>query len=481
MQIATAEQAIDQVTRLAKKLDEQAKDALKWREYYEGKQPLKFSSAEWRKWFGAQYEDFSDNWCAPVVDATAERQRLLGFIPYEADQVDRDLSRIMRVNGADVDFGLAATEAQYARRAFTSVWGNPDDPSTPFVSYESPTEVVVKYAPGTRREPIAALKRWTDEDSGTIYATLYTPHHLWKFKAVGPIKGLVLPASLMGQWAPREGVDDVWPLPNPMGRVPISELPNRTSLSGGPMSTIAGVASMQDAINLLWGHLFTASDFAAMPQRVVLGAQLPKIPILNENGEQIGEKVIDLDEANVRRIINFEGKDTKIDSWPAAEPKRFLEVIQAAKSHVQDQTRTPAYYFSSSGSISNISGDTVTALDAGLVKKVKGVNEVQSDGTRRTGEMMCLAQGDHAKAAAMAAGTVKMGDEEIRSEAQLADALMKYKEIGFPFEWIAKQKIDDPEELAEVLEAYERERRDPDLDDAIRTLNRTREADALEG
>lgn len=481
MQIATADQAATLVAKMAKSLNEQAMDAVKWRDYYEGKQPLRFSSAEWRAWFGDQYEDFADNWCAPVVEATAERQRWIGFRPYEADAADKDLGRVMSINGADVEFGLAATEAQYARRMYSLVWGNPDDQATPTVTFESPTEMIVRYAPGTRREPVAALKRWQDEDTGEVFATLYTPQYLWKFRIAGSGSSLILPASMMGGWQPRVVDGEPWPLPNPMKRVPVSEMPNRTSLSTKPLSAIAGVAAMQDAINLLWAHLFTASDFAAMPQRILMGAQLPKIPVLDEDGQKIGEKPIDLPEANIRRILNFDSPTAKVDQWDPADMTKFLDVIKQARGHVMDQTRTPAYYFSSGTTIANISGDTVKALDAGLVQKVKGVNIVMGDGMRRTAEMICLAQGDKRKAAAMAAGATLWGDEEIRSEAQRADSMSKYREIGFPFAWVAKQKIDDPDELQEVLDAYEAERRDPTLENLARKSMRNAEQAALDG
>lgn len=465
MTISTLEEALVAVRRLCKKLDPQARDAEAWRRYYVGEQPLKFASTEWRDWFGAQYEGFSDNWCASVVDATAERQRWTGFRPYGVQKSDADLGRVMRTNGADIDFGLAATEAQYARRAFMTVWGNPDDESTPIVDFESPTQMVLEYESGSRRKRKAALKRWTDDD-GMTHATLYTPDHVWKFTQGSP---LVLPTHFASDWRARE-VDDVWPLPNPMGVVPVVEIANRTTLIGEPLSAISGVAAMQDAINLIWAHLFTASDFAALPQRVILGAQLPKIPVLDENGQKIGEKVIDLPQANIKRIMNFEGPDAKIGEWSAAKMDGFLEVISTGVNHIANQTRTPAYYMMGGTTFANIGAEAIKALDAGLVQKVKNLNDVQSDPMRDGAVLICKAQGEEEKAKAMAAGSVEYADIEIRSDAQLADSLTKYASIGFPFEWLAKQKISDPDELKWVIEKWEQQQADPTLERIARGL-----------
>jgi hypothetical protein len=468
--MTTLSEATALLDKLAQRLTVQAADVVKWRRYYDGEQPLKFASGEWRTWFGKQYEGFSDNWCASVVDATAERMRWTGFRPYEAKSADLDLSRVMSVNGADTDSGLAFTEAQYGRRSFMSVWGNPDDDATPLVTFESPEQVVVAYEPGSRRRRRAALKRWQDDD-GYVYATLYLPDSIWKFTARGTGSSLILPAAFATGWEPRQDpTDDVWPLPNPMGVVPIVEVENRTKLTGEPFSAISGVAAMQDAINLLWAHLFTASDFAALPQRAILGAELPKMPVLDANGVKIGEKPIELDEANYKRIINLEGPDAKIASWPAANLAVFTDVITVMVGHISNQTRTPAYYLMTGGTFSNIGGDGITALDAGLNQKVQNLKDVQSDSLREGGRLICLAQGDLRKAAAMAAGTVEWADHEIRSDAQLADSLTKYASIGFPFEWLAKQKISDPDELAEVIAAYERQQADPTMERIARDL-----------
>jgi hypothetical protein len=82
--------------------------------------------------------------------------------------------------------------------------------------------------------------------------------------------------------------DDTWPMPNPMGMVPMVEFRNSALLDDKPISDLAGVAAMQDAINLVWAYLFNGLDFASLPQRVAMGAERPKIPILDDDGQVIG-------------------------------------------------------------------------------------------------------------------------------------------------------------------------------------------------
>jgi len=52
---------------------------------------------------------------------------------------------------------------------------------------------------------------------------------------------------------------------------------------------------------------------------------------------------------------------------------------------------------------------------------------------------------------------VLWADAESRSYAQLADALLKLKDIGFPFEWLALRYGLTPTEVANVVAMRERE------------------------
>jgi hypothetical protein len=448
----TPEEAEALLKVLVKKLSTQARAAKEMRDYYDGDTgQLRYASSEWSKWFEAQYEGFSDNWCLPVADATTERLTQTGFRLFGASKPDADLQRIWLANGADAESSLAFTESVVTSRGFAMVWINDDDVTTPLLTFEPADEVAVEYEPGSRRKRKAAVKVWTD--GSEQHATLYVPGALWKWKRKTSTGSL----TYTGRWERREVPGEEWPLPNPLGEVPIVELPNRPRLRGEPLSEIAGVAALQDAANVLWAYLFTAADFAAMPQRVILGAQLPKIPILDENGVKVGEKPVELNEAAVKRILNLESPNAKIDSWPAAQLDVFTEVIDVVVSHIANQTRTPAYYLVGGKSFANLSADAIKALDAGLVQKVGERKTYLSEALREVGRLLCLATGDEAKARLMAAGRVLWTDHQVRGEAQLADASQKLRALGFPFEWIAKRHIDDPDELAEVIAAYKAE------------------------
>jgi hypothetical protein len=257
------------------------------------------------------------------------------------------------------------------------------------------------------------------------------------------------------RWLPRDMGDEPNPQPNPMGVVPIVELPNRPMLAGEPVSDIAGVIAMQDAVNLLWAQLFTAADYASFPQRIVLGAEVPEIPILDETGQIVGSRPVDMERFAVDRVMFFTGDDVKVTEWTAANLEAYTNVMEVAVGHIAAQTRTPQHYLI--GKMANLSGDALLAAETGLVKRVEEKQIWFGQALREMFRLIALAQGDDSKAKAIAGGRVLWADAESRSQAQQADALLKLKQIGFPFEFLALRFGITPTELADILLMREKE------------------------
>jgi hypothetical protein len=222
-----------------------------------------------------------------------------------------------------------------------------------------------------------------------------------------------------------------------------------------PISDVSGVTAMQDAINLLWAQLFTASDYASFPQRVVLGAERPMIPKLNSAGEIVGKQPVDLNKFAIDRVAWITGKDAKIAEWQAANLAAYTGIIEVAVGHLAAQTRTPQHYLI--GKMANLSGDALLAAETGLVKRCDEKKLWFGQALREVARLILLARGEAAKARKMRAGAVLWADSESRSHAQLADALVKLKDIGFPFKWLALRYGLTPTEVADVVAMRERE------------------------
>ncbi|MFG2993962.1 phage portal protein [Streptomyces sp. NPDC048257] len=425
--------------------------------YYRGEGRLKFASEEFAKFHGERYKDFSDNWVQVVADAPVERLVVTGFVADGDLSADKDLWKVWQVNGLDADSQLGFLGAITGARTFVLVWGDPNDPDMPVVTFEDATQCVIAYEAGSRRNRRAALKRW--QDGGEDYATLYLPDEVWKFRR--PLQRQDKTPQMADvdeefkRWRPREMRDEPNPQPNPMGVVPMVELPNKPMLVEDPISDVAGVIAMQDAINLIWAHLFTASDAASWPQRVIMGAERPMIPKLNAAGEIIGKQPVDLEKFQVDRVAWITGKDARIAEWQAANLAMHTGIIEVAVGHVAAQSRTPQHYLV--GKMANIGEGTLLAAETGLVKRCDEKTLWFGQGLREMARLIFLAKGEYAKADAMRSGRVLWAETESRSHAQMADALLKLKQLGFPFEWLALRYGLTPTEVATVIAMRERE------------------------
>lgn len=469
--MATLGEALQLVSLLESELVRRQSEIDQNNDYYRGKQPLRFASDDFAKFHGGRYKDFSDNWVQVVADSPVERLTVTGFQGAGEMKADADLWEVWQVNGLDGDSQLGFLGAVNSARSFVLVWGDPDDEDMPVVTFEDAAQCIVAYEPGSRVKRRAGLKRW--QDGNCDYATLYLPGELWKFERpllkqskspqmadVDEAMRLWVPPGAEGRmksWQPRdeERLGEPNPQPNPMGLVPLVELPNKPMLVGDPISDITGVVAMQDAINLVWAQLFTASDYASFPQRVVLGAERPMIPKLNSAGEIVGKQPVDLAKFAVDRVAWITGKDAKIAEWQAANLAAYTQIIEVAVGHLAAQTRTPQHYLI--GKMANLSGDALLAAETGLVKRVDEKKLWFGQALREVARLIYLARGEDARAKAMRAGAVLWADSESRSYAQLADALVKLKDIGFPFEWLALRYGLTPTEVANVVAMRERE------------------------
>lgn len=467
--MATLGEALELVALLESELIRRRGDIDRHDDYYRGKHPLRFASQEFAKFHGERYRDFSDNWVQVVGDSPIERMAVTGFQAYGEHKADTELWKVWQVNGLDADSQLGFLGSVLSARSFVLVWGNPDDEEVPVVTFEDASQCIVAYEPGSRRNRRAALKRWQDGNSD--FATLYLNDEVWKFERplsqqdkspqmadVDEAMKLWVPAGERRRrqtWEPREMASEPNPQPNPMGVVPMVELPNKPMLISEPISDVTGVVAMQDAINLIWAQLFTASDAASFPQRVITGAERPMIPKLNAAGEIVGKQPVDLDKFQVDRVAWITGKDAKISEWSAANLTMYTDVMEVAVGHLAAQTRTPQHYLI--GKMANLAEGALLAAETGLVKRVDEKKLWSGQGLREVARLIALARDETAKAEAMRAGSVLWADSESRSNAQLADSLVKLKDIGFPFEWLALRYGLTPTEVADVVAMREKE------------------------
>ncbi len=444
-----ATQALEVVQRLHRQLTGRRAEIDRFEAYFRGEQPLAYASHAWRREHASRYAGFADNWCGIVGPAAAERTELTGIRLGEdtrapLDDDERQLMRDWDLNGMPLQSAQGFLTSSIARRSAVIVWGDDDD--EPVATWEHPSQVIVDYEPSNRLRGRYALKAWVEGDFE--YATLYTPDEVWKWQRRGYLAGRATPALYLPNtawntdtagWEPRDNTgDDTWPIANPLGELPVHEFQHKPMLKGEPLSRIGGTIAMQDAINMLWAYLFVAADFASMPARVVMGQEPPKLPVLDANGQKVGERPVEIEELARGRMLWLTGQNTKIDSWDAAKLDVFTQVINVAVKHTASQTKTPIHYIV--GDLGNVNGETLKATETPLAADVRDDHKVYTPPIRGVFRLMALVRGNTAVADACRTATLGWKNPETRSEAQLADAALKDKQVGFPLEWIAQER-----------------------------------------
>jgi hypothetical protein len=165
--------------------------------------------------------------------------------------------------------------------------------------------------------------------------------------------------------------------------------------------------------------MLVASEFQAFRQRVLTGIEIPKNP---ETGQPLESQQL---EAAISRLWTFESADAKVWDMPPTDLKNYVSGIQELLNHVAAQTRTPPHYLL--GQMANLSGEALSAAEAGLVSKVRSKQRSFARGWR---EVMRLALGTDEPI------EVKWANPEHQSLASLADPVAKLSipAIGLPRE-----------------------------------------------
>lgn len=469
----TPDEAVKHVERLYTLLAARSSRVNKCERYFSGEHSLAYATKEWREFNGERYANFSDNWCAVVASSPAERIRLTGIrIGSDSDVVSDDERLLMddwNRNEMDAQSSQGFLHTIVTSTSAVIVWADPD--GNPVVDWERADQVYVDYWPGSRRRRMA-LKSWTEGD--VECATLYTDSEVWKFeRSAGsaavrtknqevnydknfPGAPPPAPFSKPSDWVPRLVEDESWPLPHGFGIAPVVEVPNRPQLGADPISDIAGVIPMQDAINLMWAYLFASADFASMPARVVMGQEPPKVPVLDKDGKVVGEEPVDIEKLKQGRLLWLTGENTSIGQWEAARLDIFTDVINRMVRHVAAQTRTPVHYIV--GELNNINGETLVAGETGLVKKVEEFHLFAGGAMREVFRLMALCRGNLAVADAIGTGTVLWANAQTYTQAQASDAALKDRQVGFPFEEVARKRYGyTPTEIAQLVEMRQAE------------------------
>ena len=470
------------VDRLYARLMARRPDINLYDDYYQGNFPLPWLAPQAADEFRRILKMSRANYLGLVVDAMCERMAVEGFrLNVDSDmdnastssgqpparaknapgtavkhtgntdmaEADKDLWRIWQANSLDTYFDQGLLEAAINGSSYLLVAPNPKDPRTPKIWVEHAAQMIVEYVPGTNRtETAAALKVWTDDWTGGLQATLYTPEWIWKFTQEGTRQlGNMAVASTNGVarvsevplWGPRIVRGEDAPVKNPLAVVPVFELPNNPRLLSGGQSELYDLIDPQDRIVKTLADRLMTQDFGAFPQKWASAW-----PEDDANGNPTPEI-----EVGRNRMITTEVAETRFGQFAAADLQGYIDSKREDVKDIASRSRTPAQYLL--GEMNNVNGDTLKASESGLVAKVKQRMRGHNDPTESAMRLARRIASGGSMSAEQAESEISMEviwrNPEFRTEGELVDALLKMSDLGVPEEALWERWGATPQEV----------------------------------
>jgi hypothetical protein len=355
----SAETAVSQINAMAAVLDKRAQRFQMLEAYVDGPCPLPASIKEAKvtRAYRMLMSLAETPYGRRIIKAASGRMEV-GGIRSGDKTVDDAVWSAWQGNRMDAESKRGHDTVLAHGRVFAILWTDDDD--EPTITLETPDTVIVEYKEGSRYERRSALRRWIDEDGG-VYANLYTPDALYKFKASSDVA-----ISQTTQWEPRVVRDEAWPLPNPRAElVPVVEVATGRRLKAGKygdaLSDLDQAIGLLDRINTLEFLRLVIAFTAGFPIRAVIGTKI----LYDDDGNAIAPFKLAADV-----IAHLEDPNVKLEQLQAADLKSFGEAIDHDVEALAGITATPNYYLRSMP-IQNVSADAIRAADSPLFGRVE--------------------------------------------------------------------------------------------------------------
>lgn len=427
--------------------------------YYNGAQDLsKLAGQAWRESeLRTRFPDYLQaNHARLIVNAPAQRLNVLGFRLAGELDTDVEASRIWMANEMEAESAKAHIESLVKGECPVLVEPNPFDPTTPVITPQDPSQVIVWHAPGDRRIRQAALKTWWDADSRRRQFILYLPERIerWRDREPGQMDWWLgqLFARPVTRWERLGSETSPAIVPNPTLAVPIVIIPNDPRLQGRPEGEHEPVLSRIDHYNATLMNMAVTSHELAYPQRWGTGVDADEeaeVATLEETGEPLAEPPARA-RTGQTRWITTPTPDASFGEFAAATIDNYVKELDQIRADIATDTFTPYHFLLNMPSSVPPSGESITASETPLVDKCRAHIRDKGTGWREVMRLAFILAGDGARADALRqGGRTVWEDPERRTESQHVDALGKMRTmLGVPAQATWELLGKAPEELA---------------------------------
>lgn len=335
---------------------------LKYEKYYLGDHETRFASTAYRESFGKLIKRLQYNRCSTVVDAFADRLQIESWQDESAtsstDAESKDAIDAWRQIRGDTIAGMIHTEQIKKGDAYLIVWPDAHIDNLPRWRMQSADSCGMCYDQESA-EPEYGFKVWRETygpNKGKVRLTIYAADVLTRFITPGKTENLTeLKAE---HFIPMDEDELPQSVPNPYGVVPMFHFRNNPDhQTGFGRSELADVVGLQDSINYALWSLMVGMEFTAWPQKVAVGV------------EKLGEDDDDID-VGVQKWLTVGNALANLYTIPGAPLDPFNATIDEIDALISRTTGVPVHWLGLVSVSSNISGETVKALEAPWTAKM---------------------------------------------------------------------------------------------------------------
>ena len=315
--------------------------------YYEGPQPLIYTTKKLEEIFTKIDARFSNNWVGVAVDATAERLELQHF-EINKQPADR-LNELWTALGMDADEEDIELDMLVCSEAFAIADMVEVDGVEEIACYrQDPRMCHVFYQPSNPKQKQFAVKWWQEHD-GTWRLNLYYPDRTEYY-------GTERKADLStGAQANAFKPLDPPEMPNALGIIPVIHFRYGNRQRGG----VHDLVEPQDAFNKLLNDMMISSEFGAYKQRYIISQA---------------------DVSNLRNAPNEiwqipasdgMGQPTQVGQFESEDLGGYIQAMETQAQYIAIRSKAPKHYFFQTGG--DPSGESLIASEAALNKHCKKI------------------------------------------------------------------------------------------------------------
>ena len=424
--------------RLGSKLVERLPQVEYWKRYYDGDQDLPSGPSQNKEAFQRFQKLARTNLCQLATESVVHRMRVVGYRDGNSrSQTDNPVWQLWQDARLDArQYGLWRKRSKLGS-AYAIVGVDPKNPARPLVTIEGPENVIVECDPADPSRRLAALRLWHDPIAQRWMATIYIDgerHHWWsrKSKKKQSTVGLRFDDRT---WQERQAPTRSLP------GVPVVPFVNGDEGEDGVAEFDAGI-DIQNRLNLTLLNRLTAERYASFRQSALLNyvpdedpvTGLPLAPF-NPGADQIftvppGEPG---------------DPEPKLISLPQTDTSAMLRAVEADMRAFAATTLTPVYYLP--GDLVNIGSDSIVALDAGHVAKIRQGCAQAGEGLEEVLQMMA----DVADLGLdLSAAEIAWARPENFNPGQVADYATKLRSAGYPLPIVAERIGDTPQQVSQL-------------------------------